>query len=143
MKKEQVPKKNFFEKSSIQKKKLQKTSQRGVHSVRQTDAISTNFALTFLSPQKKHFSHPIGPHRKFCPALPKLIFILSSFYILWAYFKPEMNNVEACRDKCGQFLYEKGEKNTVFEKINFFLQNCFSLIFLYDHPEDDPVLLKN
>ena len=60
-----------------------------------------------------------------------------------AYFKTKFDNAEARRDPQTRFICEKCEKNTVFEKINFFLQNCFSLIFLYDHPEDDPDLLKN
>ena len=60
-----------------------------------------------------------------------------------AYFKTKFDNAEARRDPQTQFICEKCEKNTVLEKINFFLQNCFSLIFFYDHPEDDPDLLKN
>lgn len=107
--------------------------------MRQTD-VRRSSPPKISHPQKQIISPHTDPHEIFCTALHKLICIESSFYILRAYFKPKMNNAEACRDKCGQFLYEKGEKNTVFEKIFFFLQNCFSLIFLYDHPEDDPDL---
>ena len=101
---------------------------------------STNFHINHKNP---HSSPKSLPPQIFCPTLPIQIFILWYNMVSRAYFKTKFDNAEARRDPQTRFICEKCEKNTVFEKINFFLQNCFSLIFFSDHPEDHPDLLKN